>query len=332
MHTTLSRSSVQRALFDAAARATLAPSIHNTQPWSFVIRLNRLDLYASKGRTVPVVDPVGRQQAISCGAALFGARVALSVAGFEAVTSLQPDPADPALLASITVVGTVSDAESEADAARLDAAVELRHSNRRQFSSELVPDDVVELLAHAAVIEGAWLAPVRDLDDRVAMTSLSQRAKEIQNARPDYALELQAWTGSDPLRRDGVPASAAPHRSDEAHDDIPIREFDTTGEGQLPAETRSRLTQTLVVLGTAGDQMRDWLVVGQALDRVLLELTSRGYVASVLSQMIEEPVVRAQLRHALRLTGRPQLVLRIGVAEPTAATPRLLPTDVIALG
>jgi hypothetical protein len=333
MSNALALASVRETLFDAAARATLAPSIHNTQPWSFVVRENQLDLYADSERAVPVVDPDGRQRTISCGAALFGARAALAAAGIEALTTLVPDPADPSLVASVTAVGAVSgdDVQAIAEAARLDAAAELRHTNRRAFGPDLVPDEVIELLAHAALVEGAWLQPVTGLTDRVMMASLSQHAKELQNARTDYTAELHAWTSSDPSRRDGVPMSAAPHRSDEAHDDIPIRAFDTTGDGALPGETRSRLTQTLVVLGTAGDRLRDWLVVGQALDRVLLELTNRGYVASVLSQMIEEPLVREQLRSELRISGWPQLVLRIGVAEPTPATPRRIASDVIAM-
>ena len=105
----LAPETVELALLRAAGRAVLAPSIHNTQPWRFVLRPGSLDLYSDPQRAVPVVDPSGRQRAISCGAALFGARVALAAAQFDVVTSLLPDPTDRDLLASITVVGrTVS--------------------------------------------------------------------------------------------------------------------------------------------------------------------------------------------------------------------------------
>ncbi|MCW2522121.1 MAG: hypothetical protein JWO63_456, partial [Frankiales bacterium] len=118
--------SLEPALRHAAARATLAPSIHNTQPWRWVVSPDRLDLYADSTRSVPAVDPTGRQLAISCGAALFGARVALAAVRLDASTILLPDPGDPELLASITV--THSEAPIDQVARRLDAAAPSRHS------------------------------------------------------------------------------------------------------------------------------------------------------------------------------------------------------------
>ncbi len=51
----------------AAARATLAPSVHNTQPWRFDLGPTSLDLSADATRRLPVIDPDGRQLRISCG-------------------------------------------------------------------------------------------------------------------------------------------------------------------------------------------------------------------------------------------------------------------------
>lgn len=318
---------VAQALRHAAERATLAPSIHNTQPWRFVVGPDRLDIYAVPGRRAPVIDPAGRQLAISCGAALFGARAALAAAELDAVTTLLPDSAQPDWLATITVVGTASAADP--DAVRLDAAAGARHSNRRQFGPDPVPDSVVETLVHAAEVEGAWVQPIHSEHDRVAVSVLSQQADALQNANPAYRGELREWTTDDPQRRDGVPASAVPHVTGVAHDDVPIRDFDTRGAGGLPGDTRSSANQTMVVLGTAGDGMRDWLITGQALGRVLLEVTSAGLVASILSQIVEAPTTRQQLREDLRLSGQPQLLIRVGAAGATPASARLPMSDVI---
>ncbi|MGX7678902.1 Acg family FMN-binding oxidoreductase [Jatrophihabitans sp. DSM 45814] len=318
---------VEKALRNAAARATLAPSIHNTQPWRFVIHSDRLDLLVDSSRRVPVIDPTGRQATISCGAALFGARVALAAAQIDGVTALLPDPAHPELLATITVAGPA--AELDEAAQRLDAVAEDRHSNRRQFSRGLIPDHALDAAMHAAEIEGASLHPLRELEDRVAVAVLSQRAESIQDADPAYREELRAWITDDPDSPDGVPVSAVPQASDEAHDDIPIREFDTSGTGELPAETRSRLDQSMLILTTPGDDERAWLIAGQALGRVLLELTSVGLKTSILSQVTEVSSTRDQLRHDLRLRGNVQLMLRAGIAAATPATPRRPLTDVI---
>jgi hypothetical protein len=61
-----------KALFrKAVERASLAPSVHNTQPWRFVVRPTVLELHADSDRQLRALDPTGRQLVISCGCALF---------------------------------------------------------------------------------------------------------------------------------------------------------------------------------------------------------------------------------------------------------------------
>ena len=61
------RVSAAHALVAAAATA---PSILNTQPWSFEIRDHTVELYEDPDRAVlRRIDPMGRQLTISCGAA-----------------------------------------------------------------------------------------------------------------------------------------------------------------------------------------------------------------------------------------------------------------------
>ncbi|HZY76760.1 MAG TPA: hypothetical protein VFE40_10600 [Jatrophihabitantaceae bacterium] len=330
MVTAASSKTAQQALYRAAARATLAPSIHNTQPWRFVVRPGRLELFADSSRAVPVVDPEGRQLAISCGAALLGARLSLAAAGFGVRVELLPDAsAQPDLLAVLVLDETESRDQS---AHRLDLAARSRRSNRREFGEANLRTEVVDALHDGAHREGASLQFVTGLDDRIAVAMLAQRAAEIQLEDPAYRVELRAWTTNDPERTDGVPAAAVPHvsgRPDESRDEVPIRGFDTTSSGQLPGETRSSLHQTLFVIATAADHRRDWLIAGQALYRVLLELTDAGYVASIFSQVCEVPSTRQELRHRLRLSANPQLLLRAGIAPPTAPTPRRPLPDVI---
>jgi hypothetical protein len=52
-------------------------------------------------------------------------------------------------------------------------------------------------------------------------------------------------------------------------------------------------------------------------------------VASIFSQVCEVPSTRQELRRRLRLSANPQLMLRAGIAPPTAPTPRRPLADVI---
>jgi nitroreductase len=114
----------------AALRATLAPSVHNTQPWRYVITRGSLELYADETRRLRVLDPRGRQLLISCGCALFNARVALAAAGYDAKVERLPDATRPELLARVTLP---AEAAGWVPIGDLDAAIEQRRTNRRRF-------------------------------------------------------------------------------------------------------------------------------------------------------------------------------------------------------
>src|SRR5215468_1426738 len=63
------------------ATAARAPSVHNTQPWRFRVGEYVIELYADPGRKLRV-DRAGREMLISCGAALFGLRLAVRSLGY----------------------------------------------------------------------------------------------------------------------------------------------------------------------------------------------------------------------------------------------------------
>jgi hypothetical protein len=59
-----------------------------------------IDLYADRRRRLRA-DPLGREMLISCGAALFGLRLAVRSLGYLPVVDLLPDPAQLQLLARV---------------------------------------------------------------------------------------------------------------------------------------------------------------------------------------------------------------------------------------
>src|SRR5215472_11383437 len=84
------------------ATAARAPSVHNTQPWRFRVSDYVIELHADPGRKLRA-DRSGREMFISCGAALFGLRLAVRPLGYLPVVGLLPDPARPRLLARVTL-------------------------------------------------------------------------------------------------------------------------------------------------------------------------------------------------------------------------------------
>ena len=323
------RARATAALRRAAVRATMAPSVHNTQPWRFHLHDETLDVYADHDRKLAALDPTGRQLTISCGCALFNARVALAASGFAATVVRSPDPLRPELLARIVLTELDATDPDPSRLAALDDYLELRQTNRRRFTDDVSPE-LLDELGRAAQLEDCDLVVIRRPEDRLVVARLSQQADALEHADAAYRAELRAWTTEDRERPDGVQARSVAHAGPGAHDEVPMRDFDTHGAGVLPVETHSSSTQCMVLLTTVGDSAHDWLRTGEALERLLLEISRAGLVASPLTQAVEMPFARTQLRQALRLSLNPQVLLRIGRATPTPTSRRRSLADVLA--
>ncbi|NYJ08774.1 Acg family FMN-binding oxidoreductase [Petropleomorpha daqingensis] len=310
----------REALEVAADHGRLAPSVHNTQPWVFALFPDRLEVRADRSRQLAVLDPEGRELVMSVGAALFGVRASLAASRLAPEVRRLPDPDDPDLLATVEQGSGAPDPAL----APLDRVTARRHTNRHPFGPETVPAEDLEELAAAVAAEDAVLVPVRAAQQRVLVGELTRLADLLQNADPDYRDELRRWTGQSPAQGDGVPASSVPRTAGPRTDAVPVRDFDLRGTGGLPKQTGSGVDQTLLLLATAQDDVLAWLRAGEALQRLLLELTRRDWVAGPLTQSLEVPETRARLGE-LTDPFVPQMLLRVGraaPAEPTARRPR----------
>ena len=301
------------------AAATRAPSIHNTQPWRFVAAPDRLDVYLDTERALPVLDPTGRQQIISCGSAIEFAVVALAAAGHAAEVDLLPDDADPDRLATVRV--TAPREASDEDRA-LAAAIDRRHTVRAAFQPRAVPGGLVDRLQREAASFGAWFKPIARSEEEVATVFLIARAEEMEQSDPAYLAELESWMRTDPGAVDGVPVEAVPSDDPQTRpSNWLIRDFvvGQRGEQQLfraaddpDAPPPDVERPTVVLMGTDDDDRYAWLLAGRALGRVLLRATAEGVAASPLTQALDWPATRSRMQSRLSLVGHPQMLLRMG--------------------
>jgi nitroreductase len=304
------------------ATASRAPSLHNSQPWRFRARGNVIELHADRGRNLRITDPGGREMLISCGAALYGLRLGLRKLGYRPVVEMLPDPAEPGLLARVQPGDRAPITVHERD---LLMAVPHRHTHRGPFAPGRVPPGLLAGLGRDANAEGAALVLIGQPDRLRILSELAVAASHEQQANPAVGAELRRWTrppGSP--ARDGVPAWAwaapAVEREDEGPrpDRLPQRDFG--GPGLLPSSGPA--PSATAVLTTPGDTPADALRAGQALHRVLLHAATRWVFASLHTQPLELPPVRAKIRVSLALDGVPQMLMQFGRANTAAATAR----------
>ena len=300
--------------------ATMAPSMHNTQPWKFrILRDSQvIELRADPARMLRHGDPHGRAVHIACGAALFNLRIAVAAGGREPVTRLLPDPAEPLLLATVRLGGRHRPSEDERD---LYAAIPARHTNRRPFSARHVPPGVLAEMEQAAQLEGAVLDLPGHSETHRLLGVVADAETDLL-ADPGYRAELARWAGGE-RDQDGIPGSAAGPRDPIGR--TPVRDF--LGGAAAGYEWFEETPQ-LAVLTTQGNTREDWLRAGQALQRVLLTATLRGIATSPLTQPLETHDAWL-VRDPATGNGWPQLILRIGYGLPVPATPRRPVSDVL---
>jgi len=300
--------------------ATLAPSMHNTQPWRFRLLpdTETIELYADPDRMLPRSDPHGRAVHIACGAALFNLRVAAAVAGRQAQVRLLPAPATPMLLATVRLGGPHRPDETDQE---LHAAIAARRTNRGPYSNRPVPPGVRAELVAAARLEGAALSlPGHEETHRLLRLIADAECDLIGDAA--YHEELARWVGGE-RDKDGIPSSATGPR--DPGGSTPVRDF-LSGHTTCYAWFEER--PQLAVLSTATNTRLDWVRAGQALQRVLLTATQHGIATSPLTQPLETGDAW-QVRDPASGQGTPQLILRIGYGLPAPATPRRAVSDVL---
>ena len=313
-------------LHHVVQEAGLAPSVHNTQPWRFATLPDGLELHADPARRLAVLDPDGRQLHLSCGAALFHARVAARGLGLDVQVRLLPDPERPQLLA---VLRLSPGAPASPDDIALTTAVLHRHTYRGTFAGDPVPQPLVDRLRATAEAEGAILAEVARRDQLIELSVLLSHANQTEEQDKSYLAELSRWVHTDDSALDGLPvepaAQSAPGSS------LRQRDF-TMGHPENTGGTAPTPDRPLVlVLATPADDELSWLRAGQALAAVLLRAAEQDVQAQPLGQVTDVPAYRARLRTILGLVAVPQLVLRMGTTtSATAATPRRDVEDVLA--
>jgi nitroreductase len=316
----------ERATLISAAIA--APSIHNTQPWLFHIGDDTVEIYADPTRQLTEQDPDGRAMVISCGAAVLNVRVAAEHLGHQTKTEVLPDAERPDLIAQVYLDGVHPRGGMTGE---LHSAIAARRTNRGPYEDRPIPSPMLQALVEAARLEGAELHLVSTAEERERLVALMHTADSQSYDNSALTSEAARWVGVDDERADGIPRSALGPLPDDPH--TPHRDLERGRPHGDRLVARFEEAPTLAVLTTPRDSRADWVMAGQALERVLLVATIEGLSATFANQPVEQPSLRWLVRDPDEPIGFPQMIMRLGYGQPVPPTPRrdisevLLPTQ-----
>jgi hypothetical protein len=314
---------------DALTLACRAPSLHNSQPWRWVVDGATLHLWADPPRLMPATDHTGRELTLSCGAVLDHLRVAMAAAGWDSVTERFPDPDSPEHLAVLqfrpleTVTATH---QLRADAIRR------RRTDRLPFAAPASWPTLESVLSRTVVPYDVLLDVVAD-EQRETLAEASRLTETLRRFDTTYLSELRWWTSPFESDATHVPGSALVSTSEADRVDI-ARVFPPTGGGRRRASIDHDRSKILV-LSTYDEGPSSVLRCGEALSAVLLECTASGMATCTLTHMTEMAESRKIVAQVTGTSGQPQVLIRVGRSpaheQRVEPTPRRPLTEVLEI-
>jgi hypothetical protein len=317
-------------LKEMLAWALLSPSPHNTQPWKWSVADGVVKLYGDYSRHLTVCDPDARELMIGCGSALEHFLLRLGLEGDPIEFDLFPDASQTDLLAQV-VVGKGKPYARRPD---LVNAMQFRRTNRTAYHGDPMTCSHKNVLAAACAEFDVHTCWITEKTMRSSLVDLIMRSDREQMASPEFRKELSKWMrakgriGLD--NKDGIPTDLLGQQGIAAYvAPLIVRTFDI---GAMQAAADSKLTEgspDIAVLFTTSDTKASWFTTGRALARVTLTAMAFGRYSAYMNQPCEVPSSRQLLADLIRTDGFPQLIIRLGLADPVRPAPRLPVADVL---
>jgi hypothetical protein len=302
--------------------ATLAPSAHNTQPWKFGVCENTVRLFPDYSRRMPHSDPDDRELFISLGCAIENFTLAARRAGYETEVEYQlTGQPEESILLTLKPSGPGEEDPNF-------AVIPLRHHNRRPYEPKPIAAADLRRLEEQRLEPGVSLQFLTTRKDVEQIVEIIRGANDILLRNRAFVDELISWMRFEDHEvaehMDGLCARAV---------DAPVvpswfgrfmvgRVFGPVVQSNMDAK-KIRTAQAIMVVFAEGSSREAWLDVGRSFTRTMLRAATMRLWGSHLNQNWGQPYTRGPLLEYLGVNDRnPQVVLRLGYAEPLPHAPR----------
>jgi hypothetical protein len=306
--------------------AVLAPSGPNTQPWKFSINDDQVSLIADFTRSLPSVDPTDRTLYISHGCLLTNLLVAAEHFGFGYNLKCLPE----GLSGDRTAAVQFSKEPAEQRFPDLFREVTKRHTNRMKYEDRAIEDETLLRLKDCVNKDGFKLDIITGKEGRTEMADILARAHKIQLGNKAFRKELASWVRpntSDAM--DGLPGYSFGYSDFESFfGSFIFGTFDMSKSRARIETSYMEESPAVAVLSTQKEDKFTWIKAGILFETLFLTATKLGVRFDLFSQPTAIPQLRDKMAKILD-TNYPQILIRMGYAEPSKHTPRRPVEDVL---
>jgi hypothetical protein len=309
--------------------ATLAPSGHNTQPWTFSINNNAIQIYPDYSRRLHIVDPDDHALFISLGCALENLIIAAHHMGYRAnVECFPPNEKNDCLRV------TMNRAKVEFDP-DLFNAISHRQATRSTYDRRPIPQEDMEKLKQASQQDKVSFIVFTEEKEIDPIIELVKEGNILQFRNKSFVDELIAWirfSKKETLAsRDGLnTASMGLPFIPRWMGKCMLHTFATPQGEAKKCEKLIRGSSGVALFIAESNDRQTWIHVGRSFERVVLKATALNIKHAHMNMPCEEVKIREKLQQRLGLKNEhPLLLLRIGYSNPMPKSYRRPVEDVL---
>ncbi|MDP3301593.1 MAG: hypothetical protein Q8S36_06475 [Sulfuricurvum sp.] len=285
--------------------ATLAASSHNTQPWKFRIRKDKITILPDFLRCCPVVDPDDSHLFKSLGCAAENLVHAAAAQGFSAEVRFDADE---------NGINIFLKSDVKACATDLYRAIPKRQCVKAAYDGSPIGVTELEKLKRAG--EGPFVRTIMLSSDmqKSAVIDYVTRGNIAQLSDRAFRKELIAWIrfniGEAMRMGDGLAGRISGQPALPRWLAKLIMGVVLTPKGQADTDaTNIRSSTGIAVFVSSHNNKAAWVEVGRAYERFALQATALNICTAFINQPIEVSELRPQFESWLKLEGEYALLM-----------------------
>lgn len=301
--------------------AVLAPSGHNTQPWSFMAGENSLILRADASRILHYSGPAAQEPAVSLGSCI--GVFEFAAAGFGSTIEVEYLQGEAG--ARISIGGNQDAVPS------LLTAITNRTSNRSAY--DRTPLDVATLdRVTSSDIPGVMVRTVTEEPGVSFLAEQTSAATLRIMSDPAFRNELSQWVRNNYTKKcDGMPGfvQGIPGPPSLLANHI-IRRLDVSKDQAKKDSSRVRESPALAIIVAQSTDVHKMMDAGRVYSMMCVKAQQEGLATSGAGAAIVDPSSRQAIVERFGFDGVPMAITRIGWAHsPARHAPRWPASSVI---
>jgi len=297
----------------------VAPSGPNTQPWKLALRDGEVSIFTDLSRSLPSVDPTNRTLFISHGCLLANILIAAEHFGFGYDLKCLPD----GLSGDRTAAVKFSRKAAFPRFPDLFTEITRRHTNRKRYEDRPIEEDKIQEMKNCIKGEDFKLDIMTSEQGKSQMADLLARAHKIQLGNKAFRKDLASWIRPNTSdAKDGLPGYSFGYSDFESFfGSFIFGTFDMSSSRARIETSYMKGSPAVGVLSTDIEDKLTWIKAGILFETLFLTATRLDVRFDLFSQPVAIPELRQEMAQILKVK-YPQILIRMGFAEPAMHTPR----------